>query len=394
MLYFPFLFFSLLGTEFLRVDFGVLKIPMFNFFIALFLAINLMRFGCRVDCSITKLERNFILMFFLYTFVCICSVFLSVNINSGFSYISKLLFVFVFWAYLKSFNGLDARIIEGVVKVVSVTSSCLMCVILYKYIFVFNVFYISPVLTEASEVGKNQLSLYLIVTTSMVFWLWVGQDKVVSIYLIAFLIHVISLLLVFSKASMLIFSVSSILMFVLAWSKAGRLRNKRHLLNVGFFVVLMFVIGLLVLLSQEGFRENMLENINWFLEGGDQSYSTNLRKYYLSRSLDYFMENPLFGIGINNFPHYVGGATHNSYMQVLAEVGLVGFIPFVSYILIMFRQSLMYKPQCTFEIGIQQALIASLLYLLFINASNTLIIYVPFLLLVCINRKSEGNYAG
>ena len=42
-------------------------------------------------------------------------------------------------------------------------------------------------------------------------------------------------------------------------------------------------------------------------------------------SCDGFIENPIFGHGINSFIHYIGHPAHNNYIDLLFGLGLVGF---------------------------------------------------------------------
>jgi len=48
--------------------------------------------------------------------------------------------------------------------------------------------------------------------------------------------------------------------------------------------------------------------------------------------LDTVVANPLLGIGYDNFILVHGGATHNSYLQVLVELGFIGLIIFLIFI--------------------------------------------------------------
>lgn len=383
----PFIFFPLLSTDLLRINIGGLKIPMFNILIATILLLNTMRFRGRLKVS--NAELRFVFLFVVFILVCVSSLFFSENIQSGVGYIVKLLFVLVFLLYLKSFNELS---VEYLVGVAVIASAILMCFIIYKYLFVFNVSYISPTLSAASEVGKNQLSLYLTVVTSFAFWLWISKEKVLSVYLVCFLIHVVALLLVFSKASMLIILLSTSLIFCREILQAKNRQYKSNLITVLVTVSIFLGIGLVVLLGRGDFYENLQENVNWFVDGGDNSSSTVLRKYYISRALDMFYEHPVFGIGVNNFAYYINGATHNSYIQILVEVGVIGFIPFIALVILMLRYCFIYKPCSAVEVGVQQALLSAILYLLFINASNTFIVYMPFLLMVHECRVRRSNY--
>ncbi len=82
------------------------------------------------------------------------------------------------------------------------------------------------------------------------------------------------------------------------------------------------------------------------LENIDDDKSFQIRLLMIQKSVRLFERNPLFGIGLNRFndvnvpldipvvldygtqAHFDVKASHNSYMSLLAEVGLVGFIPY------------------------------------------------------------------
>ncbi|MGH8468024.1 MAG: O-antigen ligase family protein [Gammaproteobacteria bacterium] len=73
------------------------------------------------------------------------------------------------------------------------------------------------------------------------------------------------------------------------------------------------------------------------------------RKQIWSRAIDLILGHPFTGVGVDCFPMAIGGVrstlgilpkwqgAHNSYLQVASEVGLFGFIAFVSLSFITFR---------------------------------------------------------
>ncbi len=102
--------------------------------------------------------------------------------------------------------------------------------------------------------------------------------------------------------------------------------NKKVLLMLALVLILnIFLIYILNFNLIHVLTERML---NIFSDGG--SGRINLWK----KGLDLFMKNPIIGIGINNFRYYninvYGGShyLHNTYLQVLVETGVVGFVIF------------------------------------------------------------------
>lgn len=69
--------------------------------------------------------------------------------------------------------------------------------------------------------------------------------------------------------------------------------------------------------------------------------STEGRLYLVRQSLVLTFENPVFGLGVNNFPYYTGAkikgenawlGTHNTYTQISSETGIPGFLLLVLFL--------------------------------------------------------------
>jgi len=69
--------------------------------------------------------------------------------------------------------------------------------------------------------------------------------------------------------------------------------------------------------------------------------STAIRIYLAKLGLQAFMDNPIIGVGVNNFMIYSGGIySHNNYIELLAGLGIVGFIIFYSmHIFVLYKAS-------------------------------------------------------
>jgi O-antigen ligase len=80
-------------------------------------------------------------------------------------------------------------------------------------------------------------------------------------------------------------------------------------------------------------------------ESQSATIGSTVRRYYLAKAAwEMFLKNPIFGVGLGNFywecplyyPLYPGRA-HNMYLEILAEMGITGFILFMGMLVSFFR---------------------------------------------------------
>ena len=120
--------------------------------------------------------------------------------------------------------------------------------------------------------------------------------------------------------------------------------------NMKKFLIVLFCI-LIAGLSYEYFVNNVYMLSDSFLIGrfansyiemqyGGDIYSGRQELYDMA--LKVFRENPLLGIGVGRFREYTGSLTqvHNTYLQVLCEQGIIGFVMFIIPILYCFSYTL------------------------------------------------------
>ena len=69
------------------------------------------------------------------------------------------------------------------------------------------------------------------------------------------------------------------------------------------------------------------------LGGGDQSSLDRLDGWALG--MDLFQSNPLFGVGYNHYMDHYFLTAHNSYVLALAETGLVGYVLWVAFFIVL-----------------------------------------------------------
>lgn len=148
--------------------------------------------------------------------------------------------------------------------------------------------------------------------------------------LLLFLFLFVSLLMTGKRAHLLFLTIAITSIYVFPY-KGGKLFKKVK--NIVICIVLLLVI---VILLSEIFADiptfsRFSSSLNTWLKGGDISSSRN-RLY--SHAWNQFKLNPLLGNGWGSYRLSTPGAitttiyqqTHNIYLQLLAEIGILGFI--------------------------------------------------------------------
>lgn len=116
--------------------------------------------------------------------------------------------------------------------------------------------------------------------------------------------------------------------------------------------------------------------------------STEYRLIYINKALDLFSENPLLGLGSDNFKVYMGEYSHSNYTEILANLGLIGFILYYSMYIVLIRDLIITKLN-----NINILLLVLLMILLFLD-----IAYVSYyskttlLLFILILTLKKGKY--
>jgi putative inorganic carbon (HCO3(-)) transporter len=180
---------------------------------------------------------------------------------------------------------------------------------------------------------------------------------------------------------------------VLAW-KLGR----RHRLAVVFMLVLCF--GAFLALAPQNYGSRIASITK---SGASGEASAMERRALLVRSISVALHNPVFGVGMANFPivSYHNLVTHNAYTQVASEMGLIAL---AVYLLIMFlplkglrrleRETL---PQAHEQrafylaVGLQAALVGYMVSSFFLSVAYGWTIYYLVGYAVCLRRLHESR---
>ena len=181
-------------------------------------------------------------------------------------------------------------------------------------------------------VTPNTLAGYLAMIIPLILVLWDKQRKIFLNPLLFFLIPVaFALFLTQSLGALISLFLALGLYFYLPriFGKLrglqGNLGKKRILLITG----LMITIGLVFFLRQMATKQHILPVTSLFM-----------RLNYWIDTLRIIKTAPLQGLGLGNFNLVSSRYAHNSYLQIWAEMGIVGIASFLWLILIVFKSAL------------------------------------------------------
>lgn len=159
-------------------------------------------------------------------------------------------------------------------------------------------------------------------------------------YLVFLLIQFCTILLTESRKGFLIPIAGIMLMLFL---------EKKTLKTFITYIIIgiIAIAGIFVFLrTNDVFFQEMQELYNSMVEKDTEDYSINLREFFIDTGMQIFKDNPILGIGLNNFAYYVKNYTeytearysHNNYIEMLSCLGIVGLILYYwLYIYILFK---------------------------------------------------------
>ena len=194
--------------------------------------------------------------------------------------------------------------------------------------------------------NKNIAAFSLAIKLNYVFYL-INRHQSIFLRFFLFAIYglgIFSLLSINSKGGILISIIS--LIYYLFFSLIKLKSNKDLFINTSLIILLTIIINLAGGLGKNTISTIQNSTTSFNLEQGNQD-----RLAYYSQVLSSFKENPLTGIGHGNWKlasikfdgnrmrdYIVQYYTHNDFLQVLAEVGLLGLIFYILFFGTIFKK--------------------------------------------------------
>jgi len=193
-------------------------------------------------------------------------------------------------------------------------------------------FTIGNLMPTQAPIGRtNDLGAYLLLIFPLAFCSFLYEEESYlekSIYGISSIFIFTSIVLTFSRGIWLTLLIAIFLVFALG--------HKIIKKNWIFIVIIMIICLIPIIFNWESIitRFSSLQNIFSSVEN-----SIEWRKSLLRGSIKIFADNPIFGTGLNTFAFvyslyqeragYFSINSHNYYLQLLTETGVVGFITFI-----------------------------------------------------------------
>lgn len=178
--------------------------------------------------------------------------------------------------------------------------------------------------------NPNAIAICLVLSLILLIYIRNGSTKkYVRILSMICMIYMLFLLIITGSKKGIIGLILAFVIFKLLFSS---LTDKvKHILSGILFMILMWelVENIPILYNVLGYRlESMLGIFTNKADG-----STANRMALIKTAINIWLDNPVLGIGLNNFSlvQTVGGSgyySHNNYVELLADLGCVGFITY------------------------------------------------------------------
>lgn len=273
------------------------------------------------------LFHAFVLIFFLWN---IASYIWSIDTDRTIvrikTYLQLFLLLLIFWEVFKKpsdlLAGIQVYVFGGFVCIASLFINYFNGTVAESY----------EVRYSASGVNAVDLALLLLLGIPIAWHLFIiaGQNKnhLLQFINISYIpLAVFSILLTGSRTSL--FAILPALIFIF-WPK--------HL-NIGRILLTLILIIFLLILFQAILPTEIIER---FASTSTSISSSDIggRVTLWKRAISLFLDHPILGSGSGTSPLIIGSVAHQTFLSILSETGLIGFITFISILAIVINQAI------------------------------------------------------
>jgi len=351
--------------------------------------------------KILYIEKNEILIF-LFLFTYFVSIFYSENLTIGILRFIKLVFVILFYFFTVTIIVEKKFYLPNIIKWIKMSLFIFMIYLGYIYFFVFNRTFIGLNSKIATGTGKNSLAFMVAILIPFFLNSFFEDKKNIkfSLKYMELFASLIIVLLAISIQSRGLFLVILFYFFILLLTE---IKNKKFYFKIFLSIILIFLVVFLFL-SEElksdlFFRFSVIFRLfeqNVYLED-----LSNIRYDLIKRSIELFSASPLIGVGAGNFMYFGQGSfyiSHNDYLLVLSEQGIIGLIIFL-LVLFSFIKSAFFnlkKEKNYINKSLLMSVLGLSLYLFFINAYDNILVWTLFAFIkgtkINIHKNQKGDF--
>ena len=187
-------------------------------------------------------------------------------------------------------------------------------------------------ITNQTGINAYFITIYLVITYVYFktnYRNYIKKNKGIFIYIFFALLLLIGIFaLILTKKRL--FLIAIFLCFIII-----SYNNKKNILNYLISIILAVFVIIIFIIFSEKYISQIGELINRFVAGNDTGDYSSGRLQLWQDALSLFIKKPIFGWGwfssiklLSSFG--VPEVPHNAYIQMLLEVGIIGFIPYLS----------------------------------------------------------------
>jgi O-antigen ligase len=384
-----FITFPLLSLEILRIEIGTLKIPIFFILLLILPIITIINRPFTLN-KLNNDELVLIILFLVFLTLHFLNSLKSIDYKYAMICNLKLLSSFLVFLIITLFFPIE--IIEKVLKIIILSSSILLSIYLYHYYFELNAPFLSIEWDQITEHGKNMLGLYLSIVTPII--LWDGICNNLSLFRIfSLLIHILAIFYSLSRGSLISFLTGFIITItLLILKKEVKIKIKNNNIKKYGISIIIILGTFFYCFSFSHFNDIFKMRLQSLisLEDYDKTNSIEIRKNLINDCIILWQKKLLTGIGTENYFLEKNIFTHNDYLQILCEQGLIGFLTYILFLIIIIKVIIISGFNKWTNIGLSCSMFSLITYSLFLNSYTSIIKYIIIGLLlksVSIKRK-------
>lgn len=359
----------------LRIELPVLSLSIYMIFVSLLLAYNIKTLFHRF-----RVPRIHMVVYAFVT-VTLLSALYSSNVIYGLTQWFKLLVAILLYGCLTTIFFHKPIYIKTIMKASCVSLSVYLMYLMWHYLVRFNLTFIGIVTDYGTGSGKNSLAFMVsfVLPFTLCFLtsdLMKGNFRLTQI--VTVLVTLIGAVLIQSRALFLL------IVFYIAFILRSQPINWRTVRITACILVLLLLMVLVVVPSE------VVDSVIWRVASfkfftSDNYVSSDIsglgslesRTDLLRQGIQMFAERPFLGHGLGSYRHYgvTSKVSHNDYILILAEQGVLGFMVFLVMVgYFIWRAYANYKYEGK-DLDVSLAMVGMFLYLLFINAHDNILLW-------------------
>lgn len=186
-------------------------------------------------------------------------------------------------------------------------------------------------ISEGMFGDPNDLALHFVFAIPLLYFVGYKLTKQKLIFIFMILTLVFAVLLTYSRGGILGLGFGALAIWY--FDKEKRKKN-----------LMLIIMGIILCITM---LPDVIERMTTMIEPEKDTVGSAQQRWGIAKEgLQIFLENPIFGVGVNNFSIAEGAAhnqsgqwkaAHNSFIQIASETGILGLIAFIGCFLSLFR---------------------------------------------------------